>query len=382
MKACLVRTVVTPATHGLSSTLNDDGAQVAITAHRPYDRSTPQVYFVLARTLAQGGHYVIAPAEAGEPRLACWTLRRISVEAAARVVDQQAHFLTLTARTVTIEPGNYNLTTLRQQINLQLRGSVQATAVSPEERRTSRFKWTASTPFAFLVSGSTVLENIGFEEPPSLQRHGRCYQALHQHPHTVFMSLWSEEDQQHIMHGPGVIQLAGQRYVVLRCPELEDYMHGSFAYTSLSPGLALFKLGVPGDITFLRHDFTNIVRKPFHPIGKLERMSLSFELPSGEPYDFKGTNLHLLICIKYYVPVQKHKFTKSVLVPGYDPANLDLFITRGYSRPTDVQEEEHVADTELRRNALARREVEFDYSSSDFDEEAAASETSQSGSEY
>jgi hypothetical protein len=119
-----------------------------------------------------------------------------------------------------------------------------------------------------------------------------------------------------------MINLGGARYLILRCPELEDHLYGSYAYNSNTPGIGMFKLAASqNEITNLRWDFASLSRKPIHPIGKLSKLTFRFELPNGKLYDFKGVNHQFLLAIKFYSPSRKNKFKKSILNPNYN-ANL------------------------------------------------------------
>jgi hypothetical protein len=99
----------------------------------------------------------------------------------------------------------------------------------------------------------------------------------------------------------GHISLVGERFIVLRCPEIEGQISGSYAFGVNSPGLALFKLGVLG-YADARFDFASINSKEFHPIGKLTKLHFRYETSLGDLYDFKGVNHNLLIAVKYLQP--------------------------------------------------------------------------------
>jgi hypothetical protein len=73
----------------------------------------------------------------------------------------------------------------------------------------------------------------------------------------------------------------------------------------------------------LRFDFVNITRKPFHPIGKLAKLTLAFETKTGELYDFKGVDHVLLLSIRYYAPKHVTRLPISRLNPYYTPNILE-----------------------------------------------------------
>lgn len=100
-------------------------------------------------------------------------------------------------------------------------------------------------------------------------------------------------------------------------------MLGSYANFKYAPGIGLFKLTSSNSLMNLRFDFVNIVRKPFHPIGKLGKLTLAFENPDTSLYDFKGVDHVLMISIKYYAPKNITRVPKSVLNPQYLPNILE-----------------------------------------------------------
>ena len=135
----------------------------------------------------------------------------------------------------------------------------------------------------------------------------------------------------HRVEAPGVVSLIGERYVTLRCPEIEDNMLRSLTYGRM--GLAKMRLGIMG-YSENRVDFNKIVVREFHPIGKLARMLLRFERGDGQLYDFKGVNHTIVFALHYYEPVQKEKFSRSRLNPHYD-GNFHAYMYR-----QDEQEED------------------------------------------
>jgi len=118
----------------------------------------------------------------------------------------------------------------------------------------------------------------------------------------------------HRVEAPGIVSLVGERFVTLRCPEIEDNMVRSLTYGRM--GLAKLRLGVMG-FSENRVDFNKIALREFHPIGKLARMTLRFERGDGKLYDFKGVNHTIVFALHYYEPVQVEKFSRSILNPNY-----------------------------------------------------------------
>ena len=119
---------------------------------------------------------------------------------------------------------------------------------------------------------------------------------------------------------PGVINLLGVRYVILRCPEIESLI-GTHSFDSSTPGIGVFVLGLNQQTIKQRLDFVHYVRKPFHPIEKLHKLTFRFEVKDGTPYDFKGIDMFMILQINTYAPVKKVEFDhkQSILQPNYNP---------------------------------------------------------------
>jgi hypothetical protein len=167
---------------------------------------------------------------------------------------------------------------------------------------------------------------------------------------------------------PGIVNLLGDRYLIVRCKEIEDHLLGSYAYTKFSPGIGLFKLAANyNDVTHLRFDFVNLVRKPFHPIGKLSKLSIRFETQDGNLYDFKGINHQMLLVIKFLVPSQKKSLQKSVLNPNYNPNFIHYMSTsRAIENKEDSDEEQEFTARDYQEK-YQRDMVKYDYSTSGSD---------------
>jgi hypothetical protein len=146
------------------------------------------------------------------------------------------------------------------------------------------------------------------------------------------------QDQYHVITAPGIYSLIGPKYIVLRCPEIEENSFRSLAYGKHHLGLGMFRLGVVG-YSENRMDFNKVPLREFHPIGKLKRLSLRFELPNGELYDFKGVNHTITFAIHYYEPIQKKNFSTSILNPNYD-GNFIQYMYRQQDQESDSDDQE------------------------------------------
>jgi len=137
----------------------------------------------------------------------------------------------------------------------------------------------------------------------------------------------------HRLEAPGIVSLVGERYVTLRCPEIEDNMIRSLSVGRHVLGLAKLRLGVVG-FSENRVDFNKMALREFHPIGKLTRLTLRFERSGGELYDFKGVNHTIVFAFHYYEPKQTERFQRSLLNANYTGDVI------AYARNEGDQEEE------------------------------------------
>ena len=173
--------------------------------------------------------------------------------------------------------------------------------------------------------------------------------------------------QKYEIKSPGLVSLLGERYAILRIKELDDHLYGSYSYMKMTPGIGMFKMAAPfGGITNLRFDFTSVIRKPFHPIGKLTRLTIRFETSRmGKLYDFKGVNHQIMFNVKFYVPTQKIQFGRSILNPNYEPDFLKYISSNKNIQYREDSDEEEEFDNEKNFRNYKLELQKYDYSSSD-----------------
>jgi hypothetical protein len=116
---------------------------------------------------------------------------------------------------------------------------------------------------------------------------------------------------------PGLVCFTGEKYIILRSPEIEEHSFGSLAYTNNNLGIAKFRtnsLGFNDEKLYV----TKIPIREFHPIGKLSKITFRFETSDKNLYDFKGINHNITLAICYYEPTFKPKEEfNSILNPNY-----------------------------------------------------------------
>lgn len=124
-------------------------------------------------------------------------------------------------------------------------------------------------------------------------------------------------DDYNQIRAPGIYSLVGERYIILRCKEIEENSYRSLSYTKNPTGIAKFTLGIVG-YSEERLDYASVPSREFHPIGKLSRLTLRFETQKGQLYDFKDVNHTLTFSIKYLEAVGKGDFTTSIINSNYN----------------------------------------------------------------
>ena len=163
----------------------------------------------------------------------------------------------------------------------------------------------------------------------------------------------SVADEYNRIEPPGIFNLIGEPYIIVRCPEIEQNSFRSLSFMKHNLGLAKINLGIVG-YADPRFDYSSVPARDFHPIGKFSRMTLRFETSKGRPYDFKGVNHTLTFAIRYYEPIQKKRFENSIINPNY---NGD-FMQYMYHRGDDNAEEDSDDDEEdYSRDNLANYKV-------------------------
>lgn len=254
-------------------------------------------------------------------------------------------------RTVTLEVGTYNINSLQDDLQIELSSydiyvSGTDRAESNDLTKQGRIMFSQRDwPFVLNMDASDMYENLGFEmyTRPGSQEY---VHVQFNDNKRLYGSKFDEQMVRYKLKAPGNVNLLGMRYIRLRCKEIEDHLSSSATFSSLSTGIGVFKLQDMRDVTNLRFDYLTFLRKPFHPIGKLSRLSLRFETPRGDKYDFKGFNHNILISIKYFAPSMTRAFKQSSLNPNYDPDYIRYVSNLAQFSQIDEEEEAESTDDE------------------------------------
>ena len=191
----------------------------------------------------------------------------------------------------------------------------------------------SKAPLIVDMKRSTLAENLGFDLYPTANNEDRYISK----PYTTTESVLSKmfysrsnatydfdvsSENKYIITSPGIVYFIGNKYIIMRCPEIEEHLYRSLSYSKNTLGLAKFRVDSIG-INSEKLTITKIPVREFHPIGKLSRMTLRFETNKGVLYDFKGLNHNIIFAIFYYEPVQKNIPKHSILNPEYKMNYLD-----------------------------------------------------------
>lgn len=242
----------------------------------------------------------------------------------------------------------------------------ETTTVVPSKE--GKLQFTCSYPFIINSNRGALSESLGFDIYPSAYDDNTCFlPTFISDNYQLFLSVYDEPNLQWIVKSPGLINLLGERFVILRIPELEDHIYGSYSYMDFTPGLGMFKMGSSGGgITNLRFDFTTVIKKPFHPIGKLSKITLRWETKSGMMYDFKGVNHQMLFTVKCYSVSNKGRILKeSIINPNYNPDFMKYMSNNKSIQYHEASDDEESFDDDNYQKLYNKHLEKLDYYSSD-----------------
>jgi hypothetical protein len=253
-------------------------------------------------------------------------------------------------------------------------------ATTPIPRKQGKLVFSSPTFFFINSYRGDLIKSIGFSIYPYANIDANRDRFL---PLTIgdndFVFGAVSQGGRYRIFAPGLVSLLGERFLILRIPEIETHLYGSFAYNQFTPGLGMFKNAASfGAITNLRFDFVTAPKKHFHPIGKLSKITIRFETATGRLYDFKGVNHQIMAQIKYYVPYKKKmNFIGSILNPEYDP-DVRLYMTnkRHMEQREDSGDEENFAEDENEVSTYKQRMEQFvsEIENDEYEEEEDGSE--------
>ncbi len=243
-------------------------------------------------------------------------------------------------------------------------------AVDTPSELTNTIYFKCSKPFILDMHRSTMAEVLGFDMYTNVKENlknvsDKKYTYNTNYNDKVgFEKLYHStyKDGINIIKAPGMMYLIGFKYLVLRCPEIEQHLYRSLSYSKYSLGLAKIRINSYG-YNDEKTSFLKVPLREFHPIGKLSKITLRFETETGELYDFKGVNHNIVFAIYYYEPKQNNIVKNSILNPDYNPD----FINYLYKQEEQEGESDDDDEDFSRDNIDIYKKHELEYSKKGID---------------
>lgn len=279
--------------------------------------------------------------------------------------DQNKYYDTTIFSYIDIPPGDYNTKKFIQKMTEVLFDAgydINIFATDNPPDLTNKIYFKSSQPFILDMHRSTLVEILGFDLYTSKDT---VYQGLY-----TFNPLYNEingceklynslklDDNNYVIYAPGMMYLLGYKYLLLKCPEIEQHLYRSLSYSKFSLGLAKIKINSYGFNDEERTSFMKVPVREFHPIGKLSRLTFRFETNKGTLYDFKGVNHNMTFIIYYYEPKHDNIVSKSILNPEYDPNFVDYLYRQEEQEGESDEDEEDLSRDNL--DMFKKRELQF-----------------------
>lgn len=287
---------------------------------------------------------------------------------------------TLIYSEIKIETGDFSLSQLIQTINNKILEQVkpnielviESISTPPDIKNKIKFISKSKHMFVLDMNKSTIRNVLGF----NLTQNGSdgIYTRITDDSITqninkfrYFISL--EVNNTELIEAPGILDLIGEKYVILNCPEIEEHSTRSLSYSKHNLGLARFKLGTLG-YNDENISINKTKLREFHPIGKLSKITLKFITQNGNFYDFKGANHNITFNIHYYQTNEIISFEKSILNPNYNPDILK-YKMGDFSSDDDSDSDndldnsyEKIHDNSYKNNNSSKNEVDSNSSES------------------
>lgn len=230
-------------------------------------------------------------------------------------------------KTLVIPPGNYTIQTFIPAFNSIMLAEnpnnpiVMLNYSNPPEL-SNRILFSCSKPFIMDMNLSSLAETLGFNLNIKREYNNILYTYISNYEgHINFLkmyhSFYNNTSGNYEIVSPGIVFFIGEKYIIIRSPEIEEHAFGSLAYNNFNQGIAKFKVSGIG-FNDEKIELTKIPIREFHPIGKLSKITFRFETADGNLYDFKGINHTITYVIKYYKPliINNTEF-KPILNPNY-----------------------------------------------------------------
>ncbi len=182
--------------------------------------------------------------------------------------------------------------------------------------------FTCKNPFILNMNLSSIAETIGCDLNINNSNDGILYKYFNNYQGNIkllkmYHSIYDNTTGLYKIISPGIVFFIGEKYIIIRSPEIEEHAFGSLGYNNYNQGISKFKVSGVG-FNDDKVELTKLPVREFHPIGKLAKITFRFETSRGELYDFKGVNHTITYVIKYLKPKLLHMSEfKPLLNPNY-----------------------------------------------------------------
>lgn len=155
--------------------------------------------------------------------------------------------------------------------------------------------------------------------------------------------------KQHELISPGLCDLTGERHILIRCPEVESYIHLDRVHEKFHAGLGMVRLGIDG---YQEQSFVGFPRRVLQVPIKLSRLSFRLEKPDGTLYNARGVD-HVLVCVIHFLKGTPGQgagtpSTPRMLNPEYTPELLNYMNTK-WQREIDYRDvNDHYRSVKMR----------------------------------
>ncbi len=117
---------------------------------------------------------------------------------------------------------------------------------------------------------------------------------------------------------PGIVNIKGARYLKIRCLELETLIYKDRVGEPSTAGVGIVNI-IGYGFAEARYSFSSIPITPFHPIGKLQKLTFRIERPDGTLYNSNGVD-NTFLCALTFRSVPNNSVNKTFDGPGAYPA--------------------------------------------------------------
>lgn len=287
------------------------------------------------------------------------------------VVDSNGNSVPYTDlfKKIEIEPGDYTGATFISAFNKLMDASgidlnMKSYSTPPDLTNLIQF-YSETSAFILDMKRSTIFEILGFdlnidykENLKHVDKRRYVYMSYYKDKpvfEKMYHSTFNSNIRQNVIISPGIMYFMGHKYIILRCPEIEEHLYRSLSYSKYNLGLAKFRISSFG-YNDERIVVTKLPIREFHPIGKLSRLTFRFETSNGSLYDFKGVNHNIVYAVYYYEPVQHEYPSESILNPEYKMNYLD------YAYKQEEIEGDSDEEDEFSRDDIEKyKKIEMEY---------------------